>query len=163
MDKKYCEYCGAKISSRRRSDARYCPTSRCRVGGYRQRAQRGSLSTESHAPYRRRSQRRAEQIITRWQDEGLDVVQDPWCQARAEKLAYELMESRCAERRREAWDREWKAHSPYGRDEKILGSSERIWISSKVHCVGLALIPAECGGGAVLVTGTEQDLRVRRR
>lgn len=163
MEKRLCEYCGKKISSRRRADARYCPTSRCRVGGYRKRVQSGTYSTTTYVPYRQRGRNRGEQVIARWQEQGVEVVQDAWCQARAERLAYEIMERRCAERRQEAWAREWKESSPFGREEMILAPRERIQLSNKVRCVGLAVIPAECGGGAVLVTGIEQDSRYRRR
>ena len=161
MEAKHCEYCGKKLSSRRRSDARYCPTSRCRVGGYRRRAAQNG--TDTYAPYNRRRPSRGTQVISRWQQAGMTLVPDPWCQAQAEKLAYELIERRCAERRREAADRLWKEHSPVGRKETIIGPGEPIVLPNKVRCVGLVLLPTECGGGAVLVTGTEQDSRYLRR
>ena len=44
---------------------------------------------------------------------------------------------------------------PSGTKETILGLYSRIALTDKVKYVGLAMIPAECGGGAVLVTGKE--------
>lgn len=155
MEPRRCEYCGKKLSPRRRSDARYCPTSRCRVGGYRERALRGTLLNAPRALYAARNPKRGARVILRWQAEGLPLVNNPWCQARAETLAYKIMKQRCSELRDQASERTMKTEEPSNTKEIVLGPFSRITLTDKVKYVGLAMIPAECGGGAVLVTGKD--------
>lgn len=155
MEPKRCEYCGKKLSPGRRSDARYCPTSRCRVGGYRERVLRGTHLNAPRTTYAARNPRGGAKVILRWQEEGLQLVKHPWCQARAEALAYKIMKNRCSDLRDQASERAKQTPEPDSTKEIVLGPFARITLSDRVKYVGLVLIPAECGGGAVLVTGKD--------
>lgn len=161
MENRHCQYCGKKLSSRRRRDARYCPSSRCRVGGYRQRVKRGTNPAQHRTKEMQPGLKSNDRIIRRWQSTGQPVSGDAHCQARAEAAAYEVIARRFEDLRFEAMTRQCAARSPYEVSEVVVGPTERIYLPRNARCVGLALIRADCGGGAVLVTATRPPYRFR--
>lgn len=106
MENRQCQYCGKKLSSRRRQDARYCPTSRCRVGGYRQRVKRGTNPAQHHTQETQPGLKSIGRLVRRWQSTGQSVTEDAHCQARAEAAAYEVIARRFEDLRFEAVTRQ---------------------------------------------------------
>lgn len=164
MAARRCWFCGKTLPRGLRSDAMYCPGSKCRVYAHRSRRLSGDdiprkVITIPAMPLDSRA-RLTPQVLAylqgkRKQAKLPKLIQDPRLQAKAEERAYKIMRERLwamAEAARDrAFSAEWVVLSD--REENEPKRNEQIKIPKDATRIGLFVIPPDLGGGSVVLTG----------
>lgn len=170
MAARKCFYCAKSLPRELRSDARYCPGSRCRVYAYRRRQRLGAkLPATRRAVFLRESSAEPKpstrsKVVDylqkkRTQAKLPKLVPDAYLQAEAEKQACEVMEEMIDKMESDARRRSYNAWGRwhFEREDQFVRSHTKININSTATHFGLALIPDELGGGIVVYTARSRS------
>lgn len=170
MAARKCCYCSKPLPRELRSDARYCPGSRCRVYAYRKRQSLGAkLPPTRRAAFLQQfsaepkpSKRSA--VVDYLQKKRTQaklplLVQDEYLQAEAEKQACEIMDDMINKMEFDARRRSYNAWGKwhFEQEEQFVHSHIKINISPKATHLGLAMIPDALGGGIVVYTARSRS------